>query len=105
MDARAIEQKLGSALTAQDSNAIANVLQLPPIARTKKGQEPKAQNPRPFTINGVDYASVLTSFLDACVAAESVSQICWVSIVNVTPGFFSTPFLLLTTLGLCHAML
>lgn len=84
VDGRAMRQKLGSALDAQDPSAIANALQLPPISKTKQGQEPKSHNPQSLTVNDVDYSGLLTSLLDASAAAESVSYWYWLLVFNAS---------------------
>lgn len=74
VDARVKKDQLRSALTSQDPNAVARALVLPPIAPThQKGTEPKTHNPQSLTVNEIDYGAMLTSLLDACAAAESVS--------------------------------
>ena len=77
VDKRAKQEQLRSAIISQDAYRIAKVFQIPPIAPTQRGTEPRSHSPQSLTINDVDYGPLFTSLLDACAAAETVSGNRW----------------------------
>jgi hypothetical protein len=73
LDSRAIKQLLQVSLEAQNPNGFAKAVALPPISATKQGKEPPSHGSQSLTVADVDYGGLITSLLDACAAAESVS--------------------------------
>lgn len=69
---RAIEDILRSSLSAQDPNGVARAIALPPIGTKLVGPAPK---PTPqldsFIVDTVNYGGLLSSLIDAHIAAES----------------------------------
>ena len=81
VDARQKAEQLRLALESQNPNGIAKALRVPPVSLVKTTDKPPpstslSQQQSLITSDGTDYTSLLTSLVDVCSAAESVSSFC-----------------------------
>ena len=69
---RSMVEEFRSAVRARDPFVLAAVLKLPPVAGTKTAKAPAKKGSEQLKENGTDWSGVLSAWLDAWQAAESV---------------------------------